>query len=621
MTIRARLSGVAEEQVLGKAYDARLMRRVWRFVAPHWPLLLLSLLLMPVAVAFEVAQPYLLKVAIDDYIAASPPTVNGLGAIAVLYIGLVILQSLSAFAQMYAMQLLGQRSMHGLRLATYRHVLGQRAAFFDRMPVGRLLTRMTNDVETINEMFASGVVTLIGDLIKLVTIVVIMLYLNVTLTAITFVTLPLLILLVGWARTVMRTSFRAIRVKLAAMNSFVAEHLAGVKVVQAFRRERVALRDYNKINAAYRDAYLGAIRADASMYAGVEAIGVISAACIAWFAGARIGEGALTVGLVVAFIEYVNKFFIPVRDLSAKYTVMQSAMAATERIIHLLDTVEPDAPVRQATADEGAEVGMSATAHANAQGSDDRPAVEFRDVAFWYREGEEVLRGLSLEVPRGKTVAVVCATGSGKTTLIKLLIRLYDPRSGRILVNGRDITTMPADELRRRITVVSQDDFLFAGTVAENVELGLPDAAQDGLPDARERVEEALRRVGVDRVLERRGATPDERVAERGGNFSSGERQLISFARALARDPEILVLDEATAHVDPEAEAWIERGLAELTRGRTTLVIAHRLSTIRRADEIAVVARGTIVERGTHPELVAKGGVYAKFERTFSRTA
>ncbi len=616
MTIRARLSGVADEKVLGKAYDAALMRRLWRFAAPHWRLLLLSLLLMPIAVGFEVAQPYLLKVAIDDYIAASPPKLDGLGLVALAYIGLVALHSLSAFAQMYSMQLLGQRAMHDLRLATYRHVIGQRAAFFDRMPVGRLLTRMTNDVETINELFASGVVTLIADLIKLIAIVVIMLYLNVTLTAITFITLPLLVLLVGWARKVMRTSFRAIRVKLAAMNSFVAEHVSGIKVVQAFRRERAALRDYNRINADYRDAYLGAIRADASMYAGVEAIGIVSAACIAWYAGARIDDGVLTVGLVVAFIEYVNKFFIPVRDLSAKYTVMQSAMAATERIMHLLDTAEPDAPVLDAKAAEDEKTAPSPP-ETSCEASAPDAAVEFRDVAFWYREGEDVLRGLTLAVPRGKTVAVVGATGSGKTTLIKLLIRLYEPQRGCIFLGGDDISTLPAEELRRRITVVSQDDFLFAGTVADNVELGLPDG---GGSDARQRVEEALRRVGANRVLERRGATPDEPVAERGGNFSAGERQLFSFARAMARDPEILVLDEATAHVDPEAEAWIERGLAELTRDRTTLVIAHRLSTIRSADEIAVVARGRIVERGCHEELVARDGLYAMFERTFSRT-
>ena len=594
-------SGLAPEQVLGKAYDARLMGRVWHFVAPHWRLLVLAMALMPITVAFEVAQPYLLKLAIDDHIAASPPTLDGLSTIALLFVATVALQTLCGFAQMYALQLLGQRSMHDLRLATYRHVLSQRTAFFDRMPVGRLMTRMINDVESINEMFASGVVTLLADVVKLVAIVSMMAYLNVTLTLITFVTLPLLVILVNYARRVMRTSFRAIRVKLAAMNSFVAEHLSGIKVVQAFGREPATHRAYDQINGEYRDAYLGAIRADASMYAGVEAIGVISVACVAWWAGGEVGEGVLTVGLVVAFIEYINKFFIPVRDLSAKYTVMQSAMAATERIMVLLDTVEPDAP--------------GAPAERARRPATTPGAIEFRGVEFAYRAAEPVLRGIDLSVPAGKTVAVVGATGSGKTTLIKLLTRLYDPTAGSITIGGEAIGNLPVDELRQRVTVVSQDVYLFSGTVADNVELGITDPSASPAPI----VADALARVGGDRMLARRGSTSDEKVAERGGNFSAGERQILAFARALARDPEILVLDEATAHVDPEAEAWIERGLSELMSGRTTLVIAHRLSTIRNADEIAVMARGRIVERGTHAELVARGGVYAQFERTFSR--
>jgi ATP-binding cassette subfamily B protein len=597
--------GLAAEEVLGKAYDARLMKRLWRFVRPHWRLLVAALVMMPITVGFELAQPYLLKVAIDGYIAASPPTVDGLGWIAAGYVVLVLLQSLSNFGQLYCLQLLGQRAMHDLRLATYRHVIGQRAAFFDRMPVGRLLTRMTNDIESINEMFASGVVTLVADVVKLAAIVVMMMVLDVELTLVTFLVLPILIVLINWARKVMRRSFRAIRVKLAAMNAYVAEHLSGIKVVQLFRRERRAQDAYNEINADYRDAYLGAIRADASMYAGVEAIGVVSVASIAWYAGSQLGVGSgsdgLTVGLVVAFIEYINKFFIPVKDLSAKYTVMQSAMAATERITALLDTDEPDAPTR------GPEAAI--------ESDPDAPAVEFDQIEFAYRPGEPVLRGVSLAVPRGKTVAVVGATGSGKSTLIKLLTRLYEPQSGSIRFGGQEVRDLPAGELRQRITVVSQDVFLFAGTVADNVELGLP---IDG-SDNRVKVERALARVGADRMLERRKSGADEPVAERGGNFSAGERQLIAFARALVRDPEVLVLDEATAHVDPETEELIERGLEALMEDRTTLVIAHRLSTIRNADEIIVMAHGEIVERGTHAELVALGGVYAQLEKTFSR--
>jgi ATP-binding cassette, subfamily B, multidrug efflux pump len=592
------VGGLPAEQVLGKAYDARLIARLWPFVRPHWVLFLTALLLIPVAIAFEIAQPYILKEAIDSHIAVR--SVDGLGMLAGFYVGCVILQALANYAQLYALQLLGQRSMHALRLSTYRHVITRRAAFYDRVPVGRLLTRMTNDVENINEMFASGVVTLIADFVKLAAIVGMMLYLDVMLTLITFLTLPLLIVVVAWARRIMRTSFREIRVKLAAMNAYLQEHLSGIKVVQLFGRERRACRDYDRINTAHRDAYLGAIRADSGMYALVEGIGVASAASIVWFAGAQIGEGVLTVGLVVAFVEYVNKFFIPVRDFSAKYTVMQSAMASAERIVALLDTEEPDAPARKAepAVDSGA--------------TDAAAAVEFDRVVFGYREGEEVLRGVSLRVPRGKAVAVVGATGSGKSTLIRLLTRLYEVQSGRVLAFGRDVRDIPVAELRRRVAVVTQDVFLFTGTVADNVRLGRLDASDD-------EVAAALARVGADAMLARRGVGVDAEVAERGANFSAGERQLIAFARALVRDPEVLILDEATAHVDPESERQIERGLEALTEGRTNLIIAHRLSTIRRADHIVVLQRGRIAEQGSRTELLARSGLYARLERTFQR--
>jgi ATP-binding cassette subfamily B protein len=619
-----RRTGMAAEEILGKAYDMKLMVRLWRFVKPHWKLLLLSFALIPLTVGFELIQPYLLKIAIEDHIAVA--RLEGLGKIALIYLVFVALQSLSSYAELYFLQLLGQRSMHDLRIAIYRHVLGQRAAFFDRMPVGRLLTRMTNDVESINEMFASGVITLVADLIKLSAIVVVMLLMDVELTLMTFLTLPLLAIVVEYARRLMRISFRQIRVKLAALNSYAQEHLSGLEVVQLFGRERQSLEQYNDINAAHRDAYLGSIRADASMYALVEAIGVVGIAAIVWYASGNRSADPATVALVVAFIEYIRKFFIPIRDLSAKYAVMQSAMAASERVMALLDTDEPDAPpidAAQTVAPEDGDVSL-----------------RFDDVHFAYREGEDVLRGVSLTIARGQTVAVVGATGSGKSTLIKLLARLYEIGQGDIRIHGRDIRSMPVSELRRRVTVVSQDVFLFAGTVAENIRLGDPGADDD-------RIRQALQRVGAYRMLERRiaaqagrrsdstsdsrgASTRDSTVASmgdpleleveaRGSNFSAGERQLLAFARALVRDPDLLILDEATAHVDPEAEGLIEQGVAELMRGRTTLVIAHRLSTIRNAHQILVMARGRVVERGTHDELVARGGVYAKLERTFSR--
>jgi ATP-binding cassette subfamily B multidrug efflux pump len=586
------------EEVLGKAYDRRLVARLWPFVRPHWRLFLLAMLLIPIAIAFEVVQPYLIKLAIDEHIAVRK--LDGLALIAGLFLGFVIMQALVSYAQLYALQLLGQRSMHELRLSTYRHVITRRSAFYDRMPVGRLLTRMTNDVENINEMFASGVVTLLADAIKLVAIVGMMLYLNVQLTLITFLSLPLLVLLVAWARRIMRESFREIRVKLAALNAFLQEHLSGIKVVQLFRRERAAQKSYDQVNGEHRDAYLGAIRSDAGMFAMVEAIGILAAASIAWYAGGRIATTALTVGLVVAFVEYVNKFFIPIRDFSAKYTVMQSAMASAERIVALLDTQEPDAPPRAGNGDR------------DRDRERDRDLVRFEEVSFGYRDRDKVLEEVSFSVARGSTVAVVGATGSGKSTLIRLLARLYEVGEGRVLLGGVDVRDIPPAELRRRITVVTQDVFLFAGTVADNVRLGRPDASD-------EEVAAALARVGADRMLERRGVGPDALVAERGGNFSAGERQLIAFARALVRDPELLILDEATAHVDPESESLIEDGLAALMAGRTTLVIAHRLSTIRRADKIIVLSRGHLAEQGSRPELLARGGLYARLEKTFQR--
>jgi ATP-binding cassette subfamily B protein len=595
--------GELGEAVLGKAYDLKLIRRLWPFVRPHWRLLVMTALVMPFTIALELAQPYVIKVAVVDHLAVGK--LDGLEWLCLIFLGLVALQAGASYLEQWSLQLLGQRSMHGLRLAIYDHVLRQRAAFFDRMPVGRLMTRMTNDIESINEMFASGVVTLFEDVIKMIAIICVMLWMDVTLTLMTFLTLPLLFILVNYARNAMRRSFRQIRVRLAAMNAFAQEHLSGIRVIHLLGRQAAARREYDEVNAGHRDAYQDSIKADAAMYALVEAIGVIAIAAIAWWSARRFGadtatqaQVVATVGLVAAFIEYINRFFIPVRDLSAKYAVMQGAMAATERITQLLDTDEPDAP----------------PAAAKRAGTASNALIDFEDVTFSYG-AEPVLRGLTLRVPRGATVAVVGATGSGKSTLMKLLTRLYEIEGGAIRVDGNDVRDLDVDELRRRVTVVSQDVYMFAGTVADNVRLGT------GASDAA--VDKALAGVGLDKMLARRapdGTHPrDLPVAERGANFSAGERQLLAFARALVREPEILVLDEATAHVDPESEGLIEAGVATLMTGRTTLVIAHRLSTIRNADLIVVIDRGVIVEQGTHDQLVAAGGVYAALERTFHR--
>lgn len=590
--------GLSAEQVLGKAYDVRLIGRVSKYVRPHLHLLGAWVAFMCTTIVFELGQPYLVGYALQHHILNPNPQM--LFADAGIFVGLVIAQNLSSFCEQWFLQLAGQRTMHGLRIAIFDHVLAQRAAFFDRIPVGRLMTRMTNDIESLNEMFSQGAITLIADAIKAIVIIVIMMRLDVQLSLMTFVTLPLVVVLVEIARRAMRKSFRQIRVRLAAMNAFAQEHLFGIRVLHLLGRGKTALREYNEINAGHRDAYLLQIRADAAMYALVEAIGKIALAAILWWAAGRGASNAALIATVVVFKEYIDKFFIPIRDLSAKYAVMQGAMAASERIFQLLDTEEFDgAVVSTATVPDG-----EVTPPANS------PAVELSGVTFSYG-AEPVLRGVDLRVPRGATVAVVGATGSGKSTVIKLLTRLYERDRGSIKLDGVDIRDLGLPELRQRITVVSQDCILFNGTLADNIALGKP--------YDRARLDQAIHRVGLDRALKRRGADVTAPVAERGANFSAGERQLVAFARALLRDPEILILDEATAHVDPEAEELIERGVHELMKGRTTLVIAHRLSTIRNADLIVVMDKGQIVEQGTHDELVAKGGLYAALEKTFRR--
>jgi ATP-binding cassette subfamily B protein len=584
----------------GSAYDLRLLRRLWHFTAPHWHLLVAWALFMPCTIALELVQPLLFKYALTEHMLGGH--IESLPIDAGAYMALVVAQGMSGFCEQWFLQLAGQRTMHALRIAIFDHVLAQRAAFFDRIPVGRLMTRMTNDIEALNEMFAQGAITLVADFIKMLAIIGFMLSIDATLTLLVFTTLPFLIGLVEYARRLMRGAFRQIRVRLAAMNAFAQEHLSGIRVVLLLGRGKIAQGEYDQINAGHRDAYLPQIRADAAMYAIVEAIGSAAVGIVIWYAAGHRAESIATIGVVVVFIDYINRFFIPVRDLSAKYAVMQGAMAASERIFQLLDTDEPDGGTYTDRA-----LGIT---RPEDDTSARTPAVEMVGVHFSYG-AEPVLRGIDVRVPRGATVAVVGATGSGKSTMIKMLTRLYERDSGAIRIDGVDIRDIPLAKLRERVTVVSQDVLLFAGTLADNIALGKP--------YDRVKLDAAVHRVGLDRALERRGADVMAPVSERGANFSAGERQLVAFARALLRDPEILILDEATAHVDPEAEGLIERGVAELMKGRTTLVIAHRLSTIRNADLIVVMDKGQVVEQGTHAELVARGGLYAALERTFRR--
>ncbi len=580
----------AGDEILGKALDRTLLRRVFGYVWPYRRPLAVAVALLPVVSLCEIAQPYLLKRAIDEHIAVGRAA--GLARIGLAYLAALTGQYGAGFAQIYLTQLVGQRGMNALRLAVHRHVLSLSASFFDRTPVGRLMTRLTSDIEALNEMFASGLVSLLGDSIRLLFILTAIVAIDWRLALFSMAAAPVLFGIAGLFRRLVRDAFREIRLKLARMNAFLQEHLSGMKVVQAFAQEARVDHEFDVINLEYRKANARAISADAALYAIVEAVGSIAVAALLWHGGGRIARGTLTVGVLVAFVEYLGKFFAPIRDLSTKYTVMQQAMAAAERVFSLLDTVEPDAP----PAAQPAPVGPAA------------PLIRLEDVTFGYRADRPVLDGVSLSVAAGETVAIVGATGAGKSTIIKLLPRLYDVQRGVIRVGGADVRQLDPRALRRRIVVVSQDVFMFAGSLRDNVALG--DAA---LSD--ERIWEAARRVGADRVIASRPGGLDARVIERGANFSGGERQLVAFARALARDPEILILDEATASVDPETERVIERGIAELMRGRTSIVIAHRLSTVQRASRILVLQKGRVVEEGTHDALLAAGGFYARLYR------
>ncbi len=580
------------EELLGQALDRTLLRRIFGYVWPYKKELVVAVALLPVVSLCEIAQPYLLKKAIDEHIAIG--RLAGLDRVGLAYLGVLLGQYASSFAQIYLTQLIGQRGMNTLRMRVHEHVLSLSASFFDRTPVGRLMTRMTSDIEALNEMFASGLVSLLGDMIRLIFILVAIFGIDWKLALFSMGTAPVLFGIAAFFRRWVRDAFREIRTKLARLNAFLQEHLSGIKVVQAFAQEARIDREFDAINLDYRRANARAITADAALYSIVEAVGAIAVAGLLWHGGNRIAGGTLTFGVLVAFVEYLGKFFAPIRDLSTKYTVMQQAMAAAERVFTLLDTNEPDAP------------SVPASAAAPSAG----PLIELDHVSFGYRADRPVLDDVSLSIAAGETLAIVGATGAGKSTIIKLLPRLYDLQGGTIRVGGVDVRTLAPRALRRRIVVVSQDVFMFSGTLRANIALG-----DDALTD--EQLLTAARRVGADRVVANRPDGLDARVLERGVNFSSGERQLIAFARALARDPEILILDEATASVDPETERAIERGIGELMLGRTSIVIAHRLSTVQRASRIVVINRGHVAEEGTHEALLARGdsGLYARLYR------
>jgi len=580
------MATIDEDEILGRAYDRRLMTRLLTYLRPYRRQVVLAVICLLGGFLLELAQPYLVKVAIDDHIARGDTA--GIGRLAFLYLGALVGAFLFRYGELYLMSLVGQRVMYDLRAELFSHLLKLNVRFFTRNPVGRLMTRVTSDVDVLNEMFTAGVVSILEDVLKLAGIMVILVVLDWRLALATFSVLPLVVLTAGLFRRRVRHTYRLVRAAIAKINAFLQENLVGMQVVQLFNHEAHNRRRFTRLNREHLDAHLETIFYYAVFFPVIELLSAVAIALIVWLGGLRIPSGALTFGVLVAFIQYAQSFFRPISDLSEKYGIMQAAMASSERIFKLLDTDE--------RTPEGAETHPLAPLDG---------AIAFEQVSFAYDRGERVLKDVTFSIAPGERVAVVGATGAGKTTIVNLLVRFYDPQQGRVMVDGRDVREFQLDRLRRRIGVVQQDPFLFAGSIAYNLSLGRPEI------DWRA-IEAAARQVNAEGFIRALPGGFEAQVREGGTSLSVGQRQLLALARALAYDPAILVLDEATASVDTETEALIEDGLARLLRGRTALVIAHRLSTIRNADRILVMHHGELREEGTHEQLLALGGIYKK---------
>ncbi len=574
-----------DEEVLGKAYDARLMRRLLGYLRPYRWTVAGALVAILAHSLLQLAPPYLTRLAIDRHIVRGD--LEGLGGLAALFLGVLAASFLLEFAPTYATQLTGQRVMFDLRMAVYGHLQRLDLSFYDRNPVGRLMTRVTTDVDVLNDLFTSGVISVVGDVFTLAGIMVVMVVWDWRLALVAFSVLPLIVWVTQWFRRHVRDSYRQVRLWIARINAFLQENLTGMATVHLFRREAFNFRRFDEINRQHRDANIASIFYYAVFYPAIELIGAIAAALIIWFGGGWVLGGSLSLGALVAFIQYTQRFFRPISDMSEKFNVLQSAMASSERIFKVLDTPvaiqSPPRPVRRPP---------------NAPGH-----LRFEGVWFAYHGDEYVLRDISFDVAPGERVGIVGATGAGKSTLVSLLLRFYDVSRGRILVDGIDIRDLDLAELRGLFGLVLQEVHLFSGTIASNIRLG-----NQAISD--EAVRRAARAVHADSFIERLPGGYDSPVAERGATLSTGQKQLLSFARALAFDPPILILDEATAHVDTETELLIRDGLRVLMAGRTTIAIAHRLSTIQDMDKILVLHKGQLREQGTHQELLARRGIY-----------
>ncbi len=573
-----------DEEVVGKAYDARLMRRLLGYLRPYRWQVAGAVAAIVANSALQLVPPFLAKTVIDGYIPARD--LSGLGTIAALYLATLLGSFALESIQTWTMQMIGQRVMFDLRMAVFRHLQRLDLRFYDRNPVGRLMTRVTSDVDVLNELFTAGVVSIFGDVFTLVGIMGALVWMDWRLALVAFSVLPLVGFVTQWFRTHVRESYRQVRSWIARINAFLQERITGVATVQLYRREARDYAEFDRINAAHRDANLDSVFYYAVFYPAVELVSALAASLLIWVGGGWALDGSLTLGALVAFLQYSQRFFRPISDLSEKFNVLQGAMASSERIFGLLDT-----PVAIASPPQPKPFTPG--------------AIRFEHVGFSYVPGEPVLADVSFEVRPGQRVGIVGATGSGKSTLVNLLLRFYDVQEGRITIGGTDIRELDLADLRAQFGLVLQDVHLFSGTIAGNVRLG-----NEAMTDAA--VQAAVDAVHAGAFIRRLPDGLETAVAERGSTLSVGQKQLLSFARALASDPAVLILDEATSSVDTETEVLIREALRVLMRGRTTIAIAHRLSTIQDMDLILVLHRGELREVGTHQELLARRGIYRR---------
>lgn len=575
-----------EDEVLGKAYDAKLMKRLLGFIAPYKKYVIFAIILNIFVAILSAVGPMLTKIAVDDYISKSD--YHGLLIISLVLTGSLILQATIQYFLTYFTQFIGQKTLYDMRTKIFNHIQTLALKFFDRTPIGRLVTRATNDVEALGELFSSGIVMVFYDIFIIIGILVFMFFMDVSLSLVTLTVLPVLIYGTFLFRKKARESYRDVRLYLARLNAYMQEHVTGMSVVQIFNKQEDEFNKFSLINDDYKKTNIQSIFYYAVFYPGVELLSAIAVGLIIWYGGGEVIQKSLTIGVLFAFIQYTEMFFRPIRDLSEKYNIMQTAMASSERIFKLLDNQtiikNPDHPVQLE----------------NVKGS-----IEFKNVWFAYNGDEYVLKDISFNINPGETVAIVGHTGAGKTSIINTFTRFYDINKGKILLDGIEIEKLDKKELRKYISMVLQDVFLFSGTIKSNINL-----YDDNISD--EQVIEAARIVGADKFIETLPDKYNEEVKERGATLSVGQKQLISFARALAYNPKILILDEATSSVDTETEHLIKNAIEKLLVGRTAIVIAHRLSTIQNADKIIVLHKGEIRETGNHQQLLAKKGIYYK---------